>query len=177
MSPADGVRRVGTDPFATPPEERDPGRRLRGRMAAPVTVWCAWNGDRPVGLTVSSLVVAEGDPPSVLGLVGPLSDFWQAAEETRRFVVHVLDADQVRLADQFAGRYPADPFEGASCTSTEWGPVLDAVPTRAFCRLTNSREVGFFLLVVAEISEVELAAGSDPLVNYRAGYFTLRSRK
>jgi flavin reductase (DIM6/NTAB) family NADH-FMN oxidoreductase RutF len=177
MSPADGIRRIGTDPFATPPEQRDPGRRLRGRMAAPVTVWCAWHDDRPAGLTVSSLLVAEGEPPSIVGLVGPLSDFWQAVEQTRRFVVHVLDADQVRLADQFAGRYPLDPFEGVPYTPTDWGPVLDAAPTRARCRLTNSREVGFSLLVTAAISDVEAADESDPLVNYRAGYFTLRSRK
>jgi hypothetical protein len=26
-------------PFAVPPERRDPARRLRGRLVAPVTVW------------------------------------------------------------------------------------------------------------------------------------------
>jgi 3-hydroxy-9,10-secoandrosta-1,3,5(10)-triene-9,17-dione monooxygenase reductase component len=172
-----GMKRVGADPFAAPPEERDPGRRLRGRLAAPVTVWCAWHGDRPVGLTVSSVMTVEGDPPSIAGLVGPLTDLWEAVEETGRFVVHVLDRDQVRLADQFAGRYPADPFDGVAFTPTPWGPVIDAAPTRACCLLNEGREVGFFVLVTAQAQEICIGAEADPLVNYRGEYFTLRSRR
>jgi flavin reductase (DIM6/NTAB) family NADH-FMN oxidoreductase RutF len=173
----DGIKRFGTDPFATPPEERDPGRRLRGRLVAPVTVWCAWHADRPVGLTVSSVMIVEGDPPSIAGLVGPLTDLWEALEATRRVVVHVLDRNQFRLADQFAGRYPEDPFDGVAFTPTEWGPALDAVPTRASCMLTEGREAGFFVLVTAEARDIDIGAEADPLVNYRGEYFTLRSRR
>lgn len=57
-------------PFATPLEERDPTRRFRGRLAAPVTVWTSGAVSGRGGLTVSSLLVAEGDPGIILGLVG-----------------------------------------------------------------------------------------------------------
>jgi flavin reductase (DIM6/NTAB) family NADH-FMN oxidoreductase RutF len=177
MASADGVPRIGADPFASPPEERDPGRRLRGRLVGPVTVWCAWNGDRPVGLTVSSVVAAEGEAPSVVGLVGPLTEFREAVEEHQRFVLHVLDRGQVRLADQFAGRYPIDPFDGVAYTRGDWGPVIDAVSTTASCRLADARDVGFFLLVTAEIDEIHFGPDADPLINYRGGYFTLQSRR
>ena len=36
-----GGRIHSSDPFATPEEERSPVRRLRGRLAAPVTLWTA----------------------------------------------------------------------------------------------------------------------------------------
>jgi hypothetical protein len=47
--------RVGREPpFAVPPERRDPVRRLRGRLVAPVTVWTAGRPPGGAGLTVSS---------------------------------------------------------------------------------------------------------------------------
>src|SRR4051812_27739109 len=105
LSPVD-IREIGEDPFAVPIAQRDPVRRLRGRLPAAVTVWTASFADgRPTGITVSSVLIGEGEPPVVLGLIGTLTDFWDAVCESRRFVVHVLDEDQRRVADEFAGRY------------------------------------------------------------------------
>jgi len=101
-----GMRRIGEDPYEVPPRERDLSRRLRGRLAAPVTVWTSTSSEgRPVGITVSSVLVGEGEPPVVLGLIGTLTDFWDAVQDSRHFVVHVLAEDQRRMADEFAGRY------------------------------------------------------------------------
>ena len=51
--------RIGSQPpFAVPAERRDPARRLRGRLVAPVTVWTAGDPSRGAGLTVSSILVA-----------------------------------------------------------------------------------------------------------------------
>lgn len=147
-------------------------------MAAPVTIWTAWDGDRPVGLTVSSLMTVEGDPPAITGAIGPLSDFRDALERSGRFIVHILGSHQVRLADQFAGRYPMDPFEGVAVGRTEGGPALADAPTRASCRLRDAREVGHFLVVTAEITAFSFGAeDTEPLVSYRGGYYTLRSRR
>src|SRR5579884_2047030 len=109
----DGFRRTGPDPFRTPADGGDRIRRLRGRLAAPVTVWTAQRADgEAAGITVSSVMLVEGDPPAVVGVVGPLSEFREAVVASGRFVVHVLSSAQVRLADQCALRYPGDPFEG-----------------------------------------------------------------
>ena len=63
------------DPFATPEGQRSPVRRLRGRLAAPVTLWTA---PGPAGLTVSSMLVAGGEPGRVLGLIDEESELWSA---------------------------------------------------------------------------------------------------
>ena len=47
------------NPFVAAVEDRDPGRRLRGRLVAPVTVWTASGADGPVGLTVSSVLMVK----------------------------------------------------------------------------------------------------------------------
>jgi 3-hydroxy-9,10-secoandrosta-1,3,5(10)-triene-9,17-dione monooxygenase reductase component len=174
----DGSGRIGTDPFAVPPEDRDPVRRLRGRMPAPVTVWTAVGGDGWAGLTVSSVMVAEGDPASVLGLVGGLTDFWEAATDSGHFVVHLLGSADVRLADRFAQRYPGNPFEGLAVSEGAWGPVLDAVPARACCTLAGATGTGYALLVRGTVDRVGLPAQpGPPLVHHRGGYVTVGPRR
>jgi flavin reductase (DIM6/NTAB) family NADH-FMN oxidoreductase RutF len=60
----------------------------------PVTIWTAnGNEGRPEGITVSSILIGEGDPPSVLGLIAPDPSFWDAVRASKRFVVHVLERD------------------------------------------------------------------------------------
>src|SRR5690242_17428201 len=101
---APGGRIHSSDPFATPEEDRSPVRRLRGRLAAPVTLWTA---PGPQGLTVSSMLVADGDPGRVLGLIDEESELWAAIEESGRFAVAPLGPSDRQLADRFAGLMPA----------------------------------------------------------------------
>jgi 3-hydroxy-9,10-secoandrosta-1,3,5(10)-triene-9,17-dione monooxygenase reductase component len=171
----DGNSRIGqSDPFATPPEDRDPVRRLRGRLAAPVTVWTARDAaGTPAGITMSSVLVVEGEPPELLGLVDPLSAFWHAVEETGSFVVQVLASDHVSAAKKFALQIPVDPFEGESLTLTPWGPVLSQVTTWAGCTLIDSVSAGYALLVRASLDDITLSeVTARPLVHFRGTYFT-----
>jgi flavin reductase (DIM6/NTAB) family NADH-FMN oxidoreductase RutF len=170
----DGFRRIGSDPFELPVEERDATRRLRGRLPMPVTIWTAYGEEvLPTGITVSSVLVEEGESPFVLGLIAPDSAFWDAVRVSKRFVVHVLDRSQARLADQFALRYPGDPFEAVSIVNSEHGPVLSDVRTRSACSLAGYLEGGYSLVVRGSIEEVQLDPNpTQPLVHYRGRYFT-----
>lgn len=160
------------DPFATPPEWRDPARRLRGRLPAPVTVWTAGEGGRRAGLTVSSLVVAEGDPAVVLGLVSPTSELWDVIEATGTFVVHVLAEGDRHLADRFSGARPGlgGPFSDLEVEQTAYGPVLASVESRACCHLLDASPVGYQQLVRGSVGPVALAAITSPLLWYRGRY-------
>ena len=175
----DGFHRIGSDPFWLPVDAKDPVRRLRGQLPAPVTVWTAASPDgSPVGITVSSVLIAEGDTATVIGLIAPLSDFWDAVQITRRFLVHVLSADQVRVADQFALRYPGDPFEGLATSNSEHGPILDGSATWAKCCLDSHMEVGWSVLAKGLIVDIMAAANPRlPLVNYRGRYLSVGPRK
>lgn len=178
MGVDDGWNRVGVDPFAAG-ATIDTVRRLRGRLAAPVTVWTAYDSEgRGTGITVSSVMVAEGEPASVLGLVGPLSDFWEAAQASGRFIVHVLASEARRVADQFALRYPGDPFEDVSVSRTGWGPSLDAAALRARCSVSGFLEVGYQLLVRGVLDGADLPdEDTSPLIHYRGRYLTTAPRR
>lgn len=115
-------------PFVPPEGERDAFRRLRGRLPAAVTVWAAGEGRRRVGLTVSSFLLAAGEPPRVLALVDDESDLWDARPE--RVSVNLLAEQHAYLADAFAGTVPAPggPFTTGTWEDGPWGPrLVDAI--------------------------------------------------
>src|SRR3954449_13540834 len=166
---APGGRIHHSDPFATPEADRSPVRRLRGRLAAPVTLWTA---PGPAGLTVSSTVIADSDPARVLGIVDEESDFWAAAEEAGRFSVTPLTPSDRQLADRFAGLMPAPGglFAGGEWTETEYGPVPAHADTWAGCRLDGARPCGWALLVEAVVETVRAGPSAAPLIYYRGRY-------
>ena len=170
MTPdAPGGRIHSDDPFATPEEDRSPVRRLRGRLAAPVTLWTA---PGPRGLTVSSMLVADGDPGRVLGLIDEESELWAAIEASGRFAVAPLGPSDRQLADRFAGLMPAPggPFATGSFSDTDYGPVPAQAGTWAGCRLESSRQCGWALLVEGVLETISLDAAAEPLIHYRGRY-------
>jgi 3-hydroxy-9,10-secoandrosta-1,3,5(10)-triene-9,17-dione monooxygenase reductase component len=165
-----------TDPFATPEEDRSPVRRLRGRLAAPVTLWTGYGQRGPAGLTVSSVLVADGEPGRMLGLIDEESELWTAISGSGRFTVCPLGAGRERLADRFAGLEPAPGglfAQGERWRETEYGPVLAGELTWAGCRVASSRPLGWGLLVEGTIEEVTLEPDDPPLIRHRGRYRTL----
>lgn len=163
------------DPFAVPVEQRDPVRRLRGRLATPVTILTAGE-TRPAGLTVSSVLIVEGAPPRTAVLVGAGADLVDAVEETKRFLVQVLEAGNETVADVFAGRRPSPGgmFRSVETQSTQWGPLIDGVENWAGCCLEEIRPLGDQLLIVGEIEDLHVGELDDPLVYFRGMYRRLR---
>ena len=153
-------------PFMPAEQDRSPVRRLRGRLASPVTLWTAGGADPDVaraGLTVSSMLIADGDPGHVVGVIDPLSDLWDSMRASGAAVVTILDWRQRQLADMFGYVAPAPggPFAAAKWQQSAFGPVLKDDPPVdwAGCRLPDepARELGWGLLVTLEIVEVHLA--------------------
>src|SRR5262245_59710761 len=171
-----------SDPFATPDEERSPVRRFRGRLPAPVTLWTAVGRDgRPAGLTVSSTVVADGDPARLLGVLDEESEVWAAIEVSGRFAVSPLRGEDRQVAERFAGLMPAPGglFTFEKWVDTPFGPVLGGLGAWAGCRLEGSHRVGWGLLVegVIEAVHIDEERAVTPLVHYRGRYHELAGRR
>ncbi len=167
---------IHTDhPFVPGEGDRDPLRRLRGRLAAPVTVWTTGAGRDRAGLTISSLLVADGDPARVLGLVDEDSELADALDDTGLVTVNVLGERHRFLADVFAGLAPAP---GGSFTQGDWvddehGPRLTDAVGHLAVRLDPAprRHAGWALLVEGTVEQVGVGEG-DPLVHLRGRYRT-----
>jgi flavin reductase (DIM6/NTAB) family NADH-FMN oxidoreductase RutF len=169
-----GVSIHSEHPFLQPESERSPVRRLRGRVGATVTLWTTGDATARSGLTVSSMMVADGEPGHVLGLLDPDSDLCEQLLTTRIAVVQLLAWEHRTLADVFAGVAPSPggPFRSGGFEQTAWGPLLSGVSTWAGVRLVDvdPLEVGWSVLVRAVVEHVELGQETQPLVHRRGRY-------
>lgn len=162
-------------PFMPDDQDRDPVRRFRGRVGGTVSLWTTGTVAGPhAGLTVSSYLVAAGEPARLVALVDPDSDLADALAQTPVAVVHLLGWRHRQLADVFAGQFPAPggPFRTAGWQDTPWGPRLADATTWAGVRLVDgaTRRVGWSELVEAVIERVEVGPDEDPLVHRRGRY-------
>ncbi len=187
------------NPWADPPEARDPLRRLRGRLALPVTVWLAGLPGQddlgpsatlatgtatpgpgsailsgaPTGLTISSVVLASGDPARLAGVLSPTADLTELiTQPPGPFVVHILTAGHRRLAKHFAGELPAPPDLLVTRTSA-YGPVLVAVQDRLYCRTLRHEPFGTSVLVQAAVESVEVGRAGRGLAWYHGRFVML----
>ena len=156
-------------PFPTPD---DPVKRLRGRLGGAVSLWTTAAGDERAGLTVSSLMVAGGEPAYVLGLVDPDSDLAELVTTSEVAVVQLLRWPHRDLAEAFAGTAPAPggPFRAAAFEDTAWGPRLADATTWAGVRLVGQREVGWSLELTCAVEEVVIGPDDEPLQHRRGRY-------
>lgn len=166
-----GVTVHSEHPFETPPELRRAARRLRGRLAQPVTAWTSARGGHPAGLTVSSMLVADGTPAHVLGLIDPDSELADALEASGRGCVSVLRWPDRQLAEALAGLAPAPggPFR-QGWIDTDWGPVVASAEAWCGFGVLETREVGWSRLVIGRIEHIELTEPTEMLWLWRGRY-------
>ncbi|HEX5917469.1 MAG TPA: flavin reductase [Nocardioides sp.] len=156
-------------PFPTPD---DPVRRLRGRLGGTVSLWTAADDAERAGLTVTSWLVAGGEPGRVLALLDPDADLTELLVETGRGVVQLLSWSDRGLADAFAGTAPAPggPWRMAEWVESGHGPRLAHAATWALVGVETSVEVGWSRLVTCTLEEVVVGDDPELLVHRRGRY-------
>jgi flavin reductase (DIM6/NTAB) family NADH-FMN oxidoreductase RutF len=161
-------------PFLEPHSARDAARRLRGRLGGTVSLWTSGVGTGRAGLTVSSLMVAAGEPAYVVGLIDPDSDLRDTLESSGLGVVQLLRWEHRQLADMFAGVTPAPggPFKQAEFVETAWGLRLADATTWAGATVTDITELGWSAQVVMRLDEIHVGDDPDPLVHRRGRYLS-----
>lgn len=157
-------------PFADP--DIDPVRRLRGRLGGAVSLWTSGSGPERAGLTVSSLMVAGGEPGRVMALLDPDTELRDTLESTGRGVVALLQWQHRDLAEAFAGRFPAP---GGLFTLGEWeqtdhGPRLTDASAWALVEVESFTPVGWSDLVVTRLVAATFADDPAPLEHRRGRY-------
>ena len=162
-----------THPFLEPEGERDPVRRLRGRLGGTVSLWTAGSSEHTrAGLTVSSWMVACGEPGRVLALLDPVADLTDVLLETGKGVLQLLAWSDRDLADAFAGTAPAPggPWRMAEWVDTDHGPRLAHATTWATIEVESEVEVGWSRLVTCTLTDVAIGEETDPLFHRRGRY-------
>ena len=175
-----GVTIHHSHPFAVGEQDRNPLRRFRGRMASPVSIWAATAHGTRAGWTLSSFLVADGDPGEVIGLIDEESPLADVLAESPTLTISLLGWGQRALADAFAGVAPAPggPFALSNWQDTDWGPVLENSLGWIGARLkADPDHAGWGLLLRAVVERVEIQRdAADDLLCYVRGRYRSLSR-
>jgi len=160
------------NPFRPEPGDRDEVRRFRGRIASGVTIVTAGSGSEQTGLTVSSLLLIEGEPAEIRLVVGPSTDLWSVIADAGRFVIHICRFEHHQMADVFAGLAPSPGglFSSVRWTESDWGPVLDDLPDRLYCTFTSQEQTGWSGVAAGTIDSADVSDLTDPLIHFRSRY-------
>ena len=161
-------------PYLPPEEQRDPARRLRGLLPSPVTVWTSADGGRRDGWTISSVLVAAGEPAELVALVDEDCDWWDVFRGTGLATVNVLARGQGWIADVFArvAPSPGGVFRTGEWTDDDHGPRLTGAAAWARARLVEADpgHAGWGLLVRAVVESIEFADDLEAIEHRRGRY-------
>lgn len=161
-------------PFLLPPDQRDPVRRLRGRLPSPVTIWTSTSETERDGWTISSLLVGDGEPSEIVALVDEDSQWWELFRQTGTATVNVLGAGQSWIADVFArlAPSPGGPFRTGTWLDDPHGPRLEGAAAWARVALVDRdpQHAGWGLLVRAVIQDIELVQDASVLQHQHGRY-------
>ncbi len=148
-------------PFLPPEGERSAVRRLRGRWPSGVAIVTTGEERSRVGLTVSSLLVVDGDPGVAVMMLDALSDLAEALDPDTPCVVNVLGPGQHDLAEVFAGQAPAPggPFTVGRWHQGAHGPELVGAAAVARGRVSQvaDHETGFAVRHEVTLEAVDLS--------------------
>jgi flavin reductase (DIM6/NTAB) family NADH-FMN oxidoreductase RutF len=140
---------------------------------APTGVWVvtAATGDRPIGLTVTTVVSLSLEPPLIGVAVARQAALHELLRNAGSCALSLLAADQVRVAEHFArGVPPIAMWEGVATREGDAAPLLDGAVGWLECRVAGELATGTHTFFALEVLRAELGADAVPLVR-RGGTF------
>ena len=121
----------------------------------------------PVGFSCQALTVVSTDPPLMLFCPTKTLGCWPPIARSGRFGVHVLAAEQGRLARLF-GTPGADKFGSVDWAPSPSGtPVLAGVLSWAECEVQAVHDGGDHHIVVGRVVELGDSRSGEPLLYHR----------
>jgi flavin reductase (DIM6/NTAB) family NADH-FMN oxidoreductase RutF len=141
-----------------------------GRFATGVTVLTVnGTGDRPLGMTASSLASVSLIPPLVSVCVDHLAELHDTIVAAPVFVVNILESRQETLSRRFADRHE-DRFEGVGYHRSPEGLVLlDGALAHIECDRFAVYPAGDHTIIIGRVIGGSTGEGR-PLLSYRGGY-------
>lgn len=153
---------------------RDDFRALMRQHAAGVTIIATGAPGNRAGLTATAVASLTDDPPTVLVCIGQKTGVHALLPDFEIFSVNLLAADQVALADRFAGRCGLSGearFDAAAWRAGLSGaPILNEALASMECRLTSAFDATTHTVFMGRILASSVRETAEPLVYVRAGY-------
>lgn len=155
------------------PVSQDEFRNALSRFASGITVVSTKDAAGVLhGITVSAFCSVSLDPPMVLVCIEKTTASHYAFEESRVFVVNILDESQRGLSERFAAPF-TDKFEDVEFEiGIDGVPLLRDALARLECRLEFAYDGGDHSIFVGMVENVTIQGG-DPLIHFEGEYRTI----
>jgi flavin reductase (DIM6/NTAB) family NADH-FMN oxidoreductase RutF len=161
--------------------ERDvPVNDFRGAMrqlVGGVAVITVGQGANVTGMTVTSVSSLSVDPPSLIVSVNRAASSWPRLKRYGFFGVNVLSADQIEIAERFAGKgglKGAERFERSQWVAHASGaPLLAGALAAIDCEIEDIVERYSHGIVIARVRHLQVALQGSALAYWRGKYVAL----
>lgn len=160
-------------PVATPEQRRY--RETIGRFATGVAIVTAQGAGGPVGMTANALCSLSLEPLLLLVCIDNSARTLAPMQESGRFAVNVLRAEQHELADAFASKErKQDRFADLAWRLHQGVPVLERSLAWLVCDLRELHPGGDHTIGIGAVTDMGQDVDGRPLVWYEGRYGTLR---
>ena len=150
----------------------DPGvafRRTLGMFATGVTVLTTRVGDQVHGMTANAFMSVSLRPPLVLVSIDRRARMCTLLHEGTRLGINVLEAGQVALSDQFAGRVGSEETPEARFELVHETPLVEGALAHLVARVVRSYWGGDHSLFVGQVEFARYGEGR-PLLFHGGRY-------
>jgi 3-hydroxy-9,10-secoandrosta-1,3,5(10)-triene-9,17-dione monooxygenase reductase component len=145
-------------------------REILSHVPTSVVVVTAAGPDAPAAMAIGSFVSVSLDPLLIGFFPAKTSSSWPVIRGAGRFCVNVLADDQIALSQSFARR-GGDKFADVSWRPGPSGaPMLDGCVAHIDCNLYAELDTGDHVLVLGEVTAIDLARDAHALVFHRGDY-------
>ena len=153
---------AGTIATFDPSTDADSFRGALGTFVTGVTVITTDSPEGPVAIVANSFASVSLDPPLVLWSPAKSSKRFEHFAGSRRFVIHVLAADQRDICAAIIQSKTAIndvPTHLSHCGM----PIIDGALATFECNLEATHDAGDHVIVVGKVTKAQ-HVGGDPLV-------------
>lgn len=167
------LRNIATNRRVSPDDFRGAMRQLTGGVSVITVGW----GKDVSGMTVSSVASLSVDPPTLIVSINRAASSWPLLKRHGCFGVNILTADQVDIAERFAGKgglKGADRFAGAECTTRASGvPLLAAALAAIDCEVEETIERHSHAIIIGRVLDVVVSPRKAALAYWQGQYVAI----
>jgi flavin reductase (DIM6/NTAB) family NADH-FMN oxidoreductase RutF len=145
-------------------------RNAMGKFATGITVVTTEVNSEPHGMTANAFVSVSLNPKLVLVSIDKRAKILSKIQDSKKFAVSFLSADQETESMRFAGQLKEDsPYQFERFGEL---PVIKGALANMSCNLYNEVEAGDHILFIGEVTDLQVNEG-DPLLYFGGKYRTL----
>jgi len=152
-------------------------RRAMRHLVGGVSILTVGQGLDITGMTVTSVASLSVDPPSLIVSINRSASSWTLLKRDGFFGVSILNADQIDIAERFAGKggvAGADRFAGAEwITRVSGTPLLADALAAIDCAVEHIVERHSHAIVIGRPLDIQLSRQTAALAYWQGQYVAM----